>query len=88
LIFCRAKDRIIEKVVIERLPNMREIQGPKRWEEERILEKGDKIRIKPLCGHIFNGLEDTLFVEYSPQFYEDEDIYKVDLGPGGATLSS
>jgi len=77
----------MKKVVIERPPNMREIQGPKRW-EERILEKGDKIRIKPLCGYTFNGLEDTFVVEHSPQFYEDEDIYKVDLGSGGAPSSS
>jgi dTDP-4-dehydrorhamnose 3,5-epimerase-like enzyme len=47
--------------------------------EESLLEKGDKIRIKPLCGHIFSALEDTLVVEYSPQFYDMEDSYKVDL---------
>ena len=47
--------------------------------EERILEKGDKIRIKPLCGHLFYGLEDTLVVEYSPQIYDDEDRYKINL---------
>ena len=47
--------------------------------EESVLEKGDRIRIKPLCGHIFNALEDTLVVEYSPQFYDIEDRYKADL---------
>jgi dTDP-4-dehydrorhamnose 3,5-epimerase-like enzyme len=51
--------------------------------EERIFEKGDKIRIKPRCGHVFYGLEDTFVVEYSPQVYEDEDNYKMDLNPGG-----
>ena len=47
--------------------------------EEKFLEKGDKIRIKPHCGHIFFGLEDTLVVEYSPQVYEEEDNYKINL---------
>ncbi len=46
---------------------------------ESILEEGDKIRIKPLCGHVFHGVEDTLVVEYSPQVYEIEDNYKIDL---------
>ena len=47
--------------------------------EERILEKGDKIRVKPRCGHLFYGLEDTLVIEYSPQVYDKEDSYKIDL---------
>ena len=46
---------------------------------ESILEEGDKIRIKPLCGHTFHGLEDTVVVEYSPQFYDMEDNYKIEL---------
>ena len=45
----------------------------------RILEKGDKIRVKPRCGHLFYGLEDTLVIEYSPQVYDKEDSYKVNL---------
>lgn len=48
--------------------------------EERVLEKGVKIRIQPLCGHILYGLEDSLIVEYSPQVYENEDSYKINLG--------
>jgi dTDP-4-dehydrorhamnose 3,5-epimerase-like enzyme len=48
--------------------------------EEYILEKGDKIRMKPRCGHIFYGLEDTLVVEYSPYVYNMEDSYRIDLG--------
>ncbi|PIV21278.1 MAG: hypothetical protein COS40_08225, partial [Deltaproteobacteria bacterium CG03_land_8_20_14_0_80_45_14] len=40
--------------------------------QERILEKGDKIRVKPRCGHLFYGLEDTLVIEYSPQVYDKE----------------
>jgi len=47
--------------------------------EESVLGKGDKIRIKPRCGHLFQALEDTLVVEYSPQVYEMEDNYKVDF---------
>ncbi len=129
----------MEKVLIEKLPNKKEGQGVKRWEEERgefvqiayqeeihhlaifeikkgfsrgthyhekkeeifyvvhgrlralwmdmgtlqreesILEKGDKIRIKPYCGHTFHGLEDTLVVEYSPQVYESDDAFKINL---------
>ena len=45
--------------------------------EERILEKGDKIRVQPCCGHLFSGLEDTLVIEYSPQVYDKEDSYKI-----------
>ena len=47
--------------------------------EERILEKGDKIRIKPRCAHLFYGLEDTLVIEYSPQVYDQRDTIKIDL---------
>ena len=129
----------MDKVIIERLPDTREITGAKRWREERgefvqiayqeamyhlaafqinkgfsrgnhyhekkeeifyvfqgkikaffldmdtlqkeekILEKGDKIRVKPRCGHLFHGLEDTLVVEYSPQVYEKQDTYEINL---------
>ena len=47
--------------------------------DERILEKGDRIRVKPRCGHIFRALEDTLVVEYSPQVFDPEDNYKINL---------
>ena len=47
--------------------------------EERILERGDKIRVKPRCGHLFYGLEDTVVIEYSPQVYDKEDSYKINL---------
>jgi dTDP-4-dehydrorhamnose 3,5-epimerase-like enzyme len=46
---------------------------------ESILEEGDKIRIKPLCGHILHGLEDSMVVEYSPQFYDIEDNFRIEL---------
>ncbi|MBS3920932.1 MAG: hypothetical protein KG012_18830 [Deltaproteobacteria bacterium] len=47
--------------------------------EETILEKGDRIRVKPRCCHLFCGLEDTLVVEYSPQIYKKEDTHKINL---------
>ena len=47
--------------------------------EEHLLGKGDKIRIKPRCAHRFIGLEDTLVVEYSPQYFEPEDNFKADF---------
>jgi dTDP-4-dehydrorhamnose 3,5-epimerase-like enzyme len=133
------QENIMDKLTIERLPDTKEIQGAKRWEEERgefvqvacgeamhhlaafeikkgysrgnhyhekkeeifyvfqgkikasfidmdtlkkeekVLEKGDKIRVKPRCGHLFYGLEDTLVIEYSPQVYEKEDTFKIEL---------
>jgi dTDP-4-dehydrorhamnose 3,5-epimerase-like enzyme len=132
--------KTMEKVVIEKIPNMKEMQGAKRWEEEKgefvqiayqeeihhlalfeirrgfsrgnhyhrkkeqifyvfrgklralfmdmeslqkeekVLEKGEKIRMKPLCGHFFFALEDALLAEYSPQVYEEQDRYKINLG--------
>jgi dTDP-4-dehydrorhamnose 3,5-epimerase-like enzyme len=47
--------------------------------EEEILEKGNKIRVKPRCGHLFYGLEDALVIEYSPQIYDKADTYQVNL---------
>jgi dTDP-4-dehydrorhamnose 3,5-epimerase-like enzyme len=133
------QENIMDKLTIERLPDTKEIQGAKRWEEkrgefvqvacgeamhhlaafeikkgysrgnhyhekkeeifyvfqgkikasfidmdtlkkeEKVLEKGDKIRVKPRCGHLFYGLEDTLVIEYSPQVYEKEDTFKIEL---------
>ena len=46
---------------------------------ETVLEKGDKLRLKPRCGHIFTALEDTLVVEYSAQVFDPEDNYKIEL---------
>ena len=54
--------------------------------EERMLGKGDKIRIRPRCGHVFYGLEDTLVVEYSPQVYNKEDSYRIDLQRKGIVV--
>ncbi|HXX35691.1 MAG TPA: cupin domain-containing protein [Thermodesulfobacteriota bacterium] len=48
--------------------------------EETVLEKGDRLRLKPRCGHIFIALEDTLIVEYSPQVFDPADNYKLHFG--------
>ena len=48
--------------------------------EERTLEKGDKLRVKTRCGHLFYGLEYALVIEYSPQVYDKEDTHKINLG--------
>ncbi|MCX5798282.1 MAG: hypothetical protein NTU90_01725 [Proteobacteria bacterium] len=45
--------------------------------EERVLRKGDKVRVQTRCGHIFYGMEDVYVVEYSPQVYDKEDTYSV-----------
>jgi dTDP-4-dehydrorhamnose 3,5-epimerase-like enzyme len=50
-----------------------------REKAERVFEKGDRLRIRPRCGHLFSGLDDTLIVEYSPQFFDPEDNYRIDL---------
>jgi dTDP-4-dehydrorhamnose 3,5-epimerase-like enzyme len=130
---------MMDKVLIEKLPETKDVTGPKRWEEprgefvqisyreeilhlalfeirkgfsrgghyherkeeifyvvsgkmkatfldmdtsrkeEHILGKGYRIRIKPRCAHLFVGVEDALVVEYSPQIYEPEDNFKIDL---------
>jgi dTDP-4-dehydrorhamnose 3,5-epimerase-like enzyme len=47
--------------------------------EEHILTRGQKIRVQPRCAHVFHGLEDTLVIEYSPQFYDKTDNYPADF---------
>jgi mannose-6-phosphate isomerase-like protein (cupin superfamily) len=47
--------------------------------EEYMIGPGDKMRIRPRCGHIFYGLEDALVVEYSPQKYDKGDAFKVEF---------
>ena len=49
-------------------------------EEEHILERGDKISVKPGIAHIFYGVEDVHVVEYSSQYYDKADNFKVDFG--------
>ncbi|HOJ72229.1 MAG TPA: cupin domain-containing protein [Syntrophorhabdaceae bacterium] len=130
----------MDKVYIEKLPYTKEVEGAKRWDEEKgefvqvsykqeiwhlayfelkkgffrgnhyhekkeeffyiiegrikavfldmdtherkehVLEKGERIHVKTRCGHIFIGVEDSRVIEYSPQVYDKEDNFKVDLG--------
>lgn len=140
--FARILIRMVtmNSVTIEKLPETKEVEGAKRWEEEKgqfvqisyredighlalfeirkgyfrgshyherkeevfyiveglvgavfrdlatmeqeryILKKGDRIRVKTRCAHIFRALEDSLVVEYSPQYYDKTDAYPVDFG--------
>jgi dTDP-4-dehydrorhamnose 3,5-epimerase-like enzyme len=48
--------------------------------EERILVKGDRLRLQPRCGHVFYGIDDSSVVEYSPQIYEKSDAFRLDIG--------
>jgi len=47
---------------------------------EYIFEKGDKIRVKTGCAHIFYGVEDSHAIEYSNQYYDSRDAYPYVLG--------
>ena len=51
-----------------------------QFREEHVLEKGDRIRVKTGCAHIFRGLEESFVIEYSPQYYDKHDAYIVDFG--------
>ena len=51
--------------------------------EECVFEKGDRVRIQPRCGHLFDALKDTVVVEYSPQVYKPEDSYVIDFERSG-----
>ena len=130
----------IDDIIIERLPETREIDGAKRWVDEKgefaqisyredighlaccelrkgqtrgnhyhrekrevfyivsgriqavfagvppgrerkvILEKGMKVHVPKGIVHSFYGIEDSLVIEYSPQYYDKTDSVKVDLG--------
>ncbi len=48
--------------------------------QERVLVKGDRLRIAPRCWHVFYGIEEASVVEYSPQVYDREDAYRRDMG--------
>lgn len=133
----------MKKVNIYTLPNKKEVEGEKRWEEDKgefvqvsykkeirhlayfelkkgfyrgnhyhekkeeffyiisgkikavfydidtcekeihILEKGQRIVVMPRCAHIFYGIEDASVIEYSPQVYDKEDSFEVDLNDEG-----
>ena len=45
-----------------------------------VLEKGMKIHVPAGIAHSFYGIEDSLVVEYSPQYYEKTDSVKADMG--------
>jgi dTDP-4-dehydrorhamnose 3,5-epimerase-like enzyme len=47
--------------------------------EEHILTRGDKLRIKTRCGHVFHGMEDACVVEYSSQNYDKIDAYRIEI---------
>lgn len=51
--------------------------------ETYILEKGQRIFVLPRCAHIFYGIEDAMVIEYSPQVYDKEDSFKVNLNDEG-----
>jgi dTDP-4-dehydrorhamnose 3,5-epimerase-like enzyme len=48
-------------------------------QEEHILEKGHRVRVKTGAAHIFYGIDDALVVEYSPQYYDKRDTYPVEF---------
>jgi dTDP-4-dehydrorhamnose 3,5-epimerase-like enzyme len=47
---------------------------------EHILGKGNRLRVKPRCWHVFYGIDDATVVEYSPQVYERSDAYRREMG--------
>lgn len=133
-------EALIDDIIIERLPETREIDGAKRWVDEKgefvqvsyhedighlaffelregqmrgnhyhrqkhevfyivsgriqavfasvppgrekkaVLEKGMKVHVPAGIAHSFYGIEDSLVVEYSPQYYDKTDSVKADLG--------
>jgi hypothetical protein len=44
-----------------------------------MLTKGDKVQVPTRMGHIFHGLKDATVVEYSPQYYNKDDAFKIDI---------
>lgn len=44
-----------------------------------VLEKGMKICVETLVGHVFYGMEDSLVIEYSPQYYDKEDVHRMKM---------
>ena len=47
--------------------------------EELILTKGDRVRVLTRTGHTFYGLEDALVIEYSPQYYDKVDAFRMEF---------
>jgi len=48
-------------------------------QQKYVLEKGMKIRVETLVGHVFYGMEDSLVIEYSPQYYDKEDAHRMKM---------
>lgn len=44
-----------------------------------MLTKGDRVRVKPRCWHIFYGIRDSSVVEYSPQIYDKGDAPRLEI---------
>ena len=49
-------------------------------EKKAVLEKGMKIHVPAGIAHRFYGIDDSLVIEYSPQYYDKTDVVKADLG--------
>jgi carbonic anhydrase/acetyltransferase-like protein (isoleucine patch superfamily)/dTDP-4-dehydrorhamnose 3,5-epimerase-like enzyme len=56
------------------------MSGPPDRKKRMTLERGMKIRVPAGIAHSFYGIEDSLVVEYSPQYYDKTDTVKVDMG--------
>lgn len=48
--------------------------------ETFLLQKGMKVRVGIRIGHRFEGIEDSLVIEYSPQYYDKTDALRIDMG--------
>jgi dTDP-4-dehydrorhamnose 3,5-epimerase-like enzyme len=47
--------------------------------EEHVLVRGQRLRVGVRCWHVFYGIEDSSVVEYSPQAYDKQDAYRMDM---------
>lgn len=54
--------------------------GPPDRKKTMTLEKGMKVYVPAGIAHRFYGIEDSLVVEYSPQYYDRADTVNVDMG--------
>lgn len=54
--------------------------GPPNRKKKVTLEKGMKVHVPAGIAHSFYGIEDSLVVEYSPQYYDRADTVNVDMG--------
>lgn len=47
--------------------------------EEHEFHKGDKVRVMTGCAHVLYGIEDSHAIEYSNQYYDNEDAHPYDF---------